>query len=164
MGLDMNVREIPRHQKVMLQQFGQSILTYSAGGTGSYNVNSGETIPEYFDIEAYVLKNPTAQIPYSVGKGLCYWRKHPDIHGWMKNLFFEKGGQTESDFNGDNVFLTEEDVLQLKADIENENLPKTSGFFFGDSDGRLKENDLEKVDLMLDALSNGSLIYYTSSW
>ena len=61
-------------------------------------------------------------------------------------------------------WLTVKDVLNLKDAIENDKLPKTSGFFFGDSDGRLKEDDLEKVNSMLDALQNGSLIYYISSW
>ena len=82
----------------------------------------------------------------------------------MKNLFFDKGGITTSDFNHDIVFLTVEDVENLKTAIVEETLPKTSGFFFGDSDGRIKEGDLEKADLMLDALSKGSAIYYTSSW
>ena len=35
---------------------------------------------------------------------LFYWRKHHDLHGWMKNLFFKKGGTGE--FNCDYVVLT----------------------------------------------------------
>ena len=162
MGLDMMVQEVPRYQKSILQQFGQSVVNSMNNST--YNVHTEESTSEFFDFEMFVAKNPTAQIPYDVSRELVYWRKHPDIHGWMKNLFFEKGGETESDFNGDCVWLTVKDVLNLKDAIENDKLPKTSGFFFGDSDGRLKEDDLEKVDSMLDALSNGSLIYYISSW
>lgn len=161
MGLDMMVREVPKWQISTLQQFGQSVLNSS---NSTYNVHSEETTTELFDFEMFIAKNPTAQIPYDISRELVYWRKHPDIHGWMKNLFFEKNGSTDSDFNHDNVWLTEEDVLNLKDAIENDKLPKTSGFFFGDSDGRLKENDLENVDLMLTTLSKGSLIYYTSSW
>ena len=161
MGLDMMVQEVPKYQISTLQQFGQSVLNST---NSTYNVHTDETTSEFFDFEMFVVKNPTAQIPYDVSRELVYWRKHPDIHGWMKNLFFEKKGQTKSDFNGDNVWLTVKDIINLKDDIEKDNLPTTSGFFFGDSDGRLKENDLEKADQMLDALSKGSLIYYTSSW
>ena len=162
MGLDMMVQEVQKYQKSVLQQFGQSIVNSMSNST--YNVHTDEITPEFFDFEMFVAKNPTAQIPYDVSRELVYWRKHPDIHGWMKNLFFEKGGETDCDFNHDNVWLTVKDVLNLKDAIEKDNLPKTSGFFFGDSDGRLKITDLEKVDSMLDALQNGSLIYYTSSW
>ena len=55
-------------------------------------------------------------------------------------------------------------IEKLKEDIEKDNLPSTSGFFFGSSEGLLKKNDLEKANTMLDALSKGSLIYYISSW
>ena len=162
MGLDMMVQEVSRYQKSVLQQFGQLVVNSMSNST--YNVHTEESTSEFFDFEMLVAKNPTAQIPHDSSRELVYWRKHPDIHGWMKNLFFEKGGETESDFNGDSVWLTVKDVLNLKDAIENDKLPKTSGFFFGDSDGRLKEDDLEKVDSMLDALQNGSLIYYISSW
>ena len=162
MGLDMMVQEVSKNQISTLQQFGQSIV--NSMSNSAYNVQTGQTTPEFFDFEMFVTKNPTASIPYQLSKELVYWRKHPDIHGWMKNLFFEKGGQTESDFNHDVVWLTIKDVINLKDAIENDKLPKTSGFFFGDSDGRLKEDDIEKANSMLDALSNGSLIYYISSW
>ena len=162
MGLDMFVREIRTWEQRELSQFAQAILNTLPK---SFNVNNPDPdVEEDFDLESFLLKNPTLSVPYRLGEEVVYWRKHPDIHGWMKNLFFEKGGQTESDFNHDIVWLTEEDVLQLKKDIENDELPRTSGFFFGDSDGRLKETEIERVDLMLNALSKGSLIYYTSSW
>ena len=159
MGLDMFVREIRTWEKRELGNFVQSVLK------SIYNVNNPNPVEEEkFDINSFILRNPTIPVPYQLGEELCYWRKHPDLHGWMKNLFFDKGGITTSDFNHDIVFLTVEDVENLKTAIVEETLPKTSGFFFGDSDGRVKEGDLEKVDLMLDALSKGSAIYYTSSW
>ena len=159
MGLDMFVREIRTWEKRELGNFVQSVLK------SIYNVNNPNPVEEEeFDTNSFILRNPTIPVPYQLGEELCYWRKHPDLHGWMKNLFFDKGGTTTSDFNHDIVFLTVEDVENLKTAIVEETLPKTSGFFFGDSDGRVKEGDLEKVDLMLDALSKGSAIYYTSSW
>jgi hypothetical protein len=130
--------------------------------TPTIDVNNSDS--NNIDFDTLTLKNPTIPVPYQIGKELCYWRKHPDLHGWMKNLFFEKGGETESDFNHDVVWLTVKDVLNLKDAIKNDNLPKTSGFFFGNSDGRLKITDIEKADIMLEALGKGSSIYYTSSW
>ena len=29
---------------------------------------------------------------------LHYWRKHPNLHGWMESLYYEKGG-TAGSFN-----------------------------------------------------------------
>ena len=40
--------------------------------------------------------------PIVVAKEIAYWRKHPDLHGWMENLYREKGGREKS-FNGDLV-------------------------------------------------------------
>ena len=62
-----------------------------------------------------------------------YWRKHPNLHGWMQNLYDMKGG-TSPDFNGDCVVLDSEDLDNLEQDIKDGNLPDTTGFFFGESD------------------------------
>ena len=60
---------------------------------------------------------------------LHYWRKHPNLHGWMQALYFEKGGE-QQDFNCTPVALNLDDLDRLEADIKAENLPPTSGFFF----------------------------------
>ena len=65
---------------------------------------------------------------------LHYWRKHPDLHGWMRLLYREKDG-TNSEFNCVNVRLDAEDLGRLEADIREKRLPRTDGFFFGESDG-----------------------------
>ncbi|HWJ87620.1 MAG TPA: phosphoglycerate kinase [Pelagibacterium sp.] len=62
-----------------------------------------------------------------------YWRKHPNLHGWMEDLYFQKGG-TEL-FNCITLTLTTEDLDRLEADVRAGNLPPTAGFFFGESDG-----------------------------
>ena len=46
-----------------------------------------------------------------------YWRKHPNLHGWMQSLYESKGGTSDS-FNGDCVVLTESDL-----DLEDQHLP-----------------------------------------
>ena len=165
MGLDMMVREIRTWEKTELGNFVQSVLKTI------YDVNNSNPCEmlvknwnEEFDLDSFILRNPTIAIPYQIGEELCYWRKHPDLHGWMRDLFYDKGGKSETSFNGDVVFLTVEDVKNLRIAITEEKLPYTSGFFFGESDISQKHADLEEIDKILNALKKGSLIYYTSSW
>ena len=92
-----------------------------------------------------------------------YWRKHPNLHGWMQNVYDMKGGTSDS-FNGDCVVLDSEDLDNLEADIKEGNLPDTSGFFFGESSNEEEENenDLLFVTKAREAIANGKTIYYTS--
>ena len=92
-----------------------------------------------------------------------YWRKHPNLHGWMHNLYGMKGG-TSSDFNGDCVVLDEIDLDLLEDDIKNGNLPDTSGFFFGNSIGDENDDDLEFVRKAREEIKEGKTVYYTSWW
>ena len=93
---------------------------------------------------------------------VAYWRKHPDLHGWMQKLYEEKGGEDKS-FNGDPVVLTLADLDRLEDDILGGNLPKTTGFFFGESGG-MSLKDLEFVLDDRKAIQEGDTIYYDSSW
>jgi hypothetical protein len=45
-----------------------------------------------------------------------YWRKHPNLHGWMAGRYYEKGG-TDDDFNVNTVELTPEDIDELERTI-----------------------------------------------
>ena len=94
---------------------------------------------------------------------LHYWRKHPNLHGWMNELYDSKGGVSTS-FNGDCVVLTEKDLDQLEDDIKDGSLPDTSGFFFGQTDGSEREDDLEFVKKAREAIKEGKTVYYTSWW
>ncbi len=100
--------------------------------------------------------------PIVIAKEIAYWRKHPDLHGWMENIYREKGGREQS-FNGDPVRLTLADLDRLEEDILRKNLPKTSGFFFGES-GEISLKDLEFVLEARKAIQEGDTIYYDSSW
>ena len=69
---------------------------------------------------------------------LAYWRKHNRLHGWMQDLWVDKGKpnapQGENpmgDFNCVPVRLTLSDLEQLEAHVTNKQLPETGGFFFG---------------------------------
>jgi len=52
----------------------------------------------------------------------------------MENLYREKGGADDS-FNCVNVRLNRTDIDRLEADIKEQRLPHTMGFFFGETDG-----------------------------
>ena len=94
---------------------------------------------------------------------IAYWRKHPDLHGWMEQLYRKKGG-TEVSFNGDTVLLTEEDIDNLKIAVLTRTLPSTSGFFFGASRQEINFADLEFIEKAKEAIKEGYTIYYDSSW
>ncbi len=91
-----------------------------------------------------------------------YWRKHPNLHGWMENLYFEKGGSEL--FNCITLTLTAEDLDRLEADIRAGNLPPTAGFFFGESDGSENEDDLAFIAKARAALAEGKTVFYDSWW
>jgi hypothetical protein len=105
---------------------------------------------------------------------IAYWRKHPNLQGWMENLWENKGrpnANDESDsmglseFNCVPVELSYEDLDSLEKDIQNSSMPQTAGFFFGnDSDDYYKEKDLEFIQSARFALDNGNKVYYDSWW
>jgi hypothetical protein len=94
---------------------------------------------------------------------IAYWRKHPNLHGWMHRLWNQKG--FDGDFNGDELELTREDLDWLEQDIIEGNLPGTSGFFFGnDADDYYRENDLKFIREARAELFLGLRVFYNSSW
>jgi hypothetical protein len=98
---------------------------------------------------------------------LAYWRKHPNLQGWMKQLWEEKNpDDTEiTSFNGVEVELTWEDLERLELDIISGGLPETTGFFFGeDSTEFYYDNDLEFVKNAKAELFMGLRVFYNSSW
>ena len=95
---------------------------------------------------------------------LMYWRKHHDLHGWMEQLYVNKGG-TEM-FNGIPVVLSLDDLDLLERDIKNWNLPHTTGFFFGNNppDEDSNEEDLAFIKKAREAINDGFEVIYNSSW
>ena len=123
-------------------------------------------------------------------ESLADWRKHNRLHGWMEELWEDKGRPFEgnlddlndsfgSSFNCVPVELTLEDLDQLEKDINEKVLPETGGFFFGadsfdweDKDGNppkendyyYKETDLEFIRDARQALQDGKKVFYDSWW
>lgn len=97
------------------------------------------------------------------GTEIHYWRKHPNLHGWMERLYREKGGQDDS-FNCVNLQLTRTDLDALDDAIRSRSLPSTSGFFFGESDGSEVDDDLQFVAKARESIAAGLTVFYSSWW
>ena len=101
---------------------------------------------------------------------LAYWRKHPNLQGWMERLWQERHeGQPigPDGFNCVELELTWEDLDRLEADIRAGNMARlnTTGFFFGNaSDDHYHEQDLEFIRQARAELFLGLRVFYNSSW
>ena len=109
--------------------------------------------------------NKAAESGEQVYDDFNYWRKHPNLQGWMQKLYEKKGGQNP-DFNCSPVALTQEDIDNLAQDILDNNLPQTSGFFFGESirDREQEKRDLEFCKQASEAIKEGYTVFYDSWW
>ena len=95
---------------------------------------------------------------------LAYWRKHPNLHGWMEKLAERKNLKYDS-FNGIELELTWEDLDELERTVTHKQLPSTSGFFFGnDADEHYYESDLAFIRNAKAELFIGLKVFYNSSW
>ena len=94
---------------------------------------------------------------------LHYWRKHPNLEGWFRDLYYAKGGRKD-EFNCAHVRVTERDLGDLEEAVRTDNLPETSGFFFGVSDGSEKEDDLKFIRKAREAIHAGGTVFYSSWW
>jgi hypothetical protein len=133
-----------------------------AGAQADYNEGMA------WDKEKGAMVNPSVTEP----REIAYWRKHPNLHGWMEALWVRKtnpGWWSDPDrageFNGVELELTWDDLDQLEQDIRNKKLPGTSGFFFGnDADDYYRKHDLKFVrDAKAEAFL-GLKVFYNSSW
>jgi hypothetical protein len=129
-----------------------------------------------WDKEKGAMVNPSVTEP----REIAYWRKHPNLHGWMQRLWVRKtnerlgprdksGWWTDPDrageFNGVELELTWDDLEQLEQDIRDKNLPNTTGFFFGnDADDHYREHDLKFVREAKAEAFLGLKVFYNSSW
>lgn len=105
---------------------------------------------------------------------LAYWRKHPNLQGWMERLWEHKlaaegktpePGDFGSTFNGVELELTWQDLDELERAVTHGQLPATSGFFFGNNaDEYYRESDLEFIRNARAELFVGLKVFYNSSW
>jgi len=111
-----------------------------------------------WDVEDKQFVNPRVKAP----REIAYWRKHPDLHGYMHKLWESKGN--EGSFNGDELELTYEDLEDLERAITHTQLPRTEGFFFGVSSIDRRDGDLAFVASAKAEIFLGFKVFYNSSW
>ena len=124
-----------------------------------------------WDENAKEFVNKTVNKP----REIAYWRKHPNLHGWMESLWkrrLHESNQEQPDdngwgssFNGIELELTWQDLDELEHAVKHGQLPGTTGFFFGDSaDDYYKEQDLQFIKEARAELFLGLKVFYNSSW
>lgn len=125
------------------------------------------------DMYAYAAAKENSEWDGNNHREIAYWRKHPNLHGWMEQLWNSKGRpgveqySTNADvmFNGIELELTWEDLDALEEDIKNARLPATRGFFFGDgSDEYYRDQDLKFIKEARAEIFTGLKVFYNSSW
>jgi hypothetical protein len=133
---------------------------YVAAKSGAYDEYWGDENQNKEDSDPTKFRKPTE---------MAYWRKHPNLQGWMERLWLEKNpGATDNPdyvFNGVELELTWDDLDRLEADVKAGNLPKTKGFFFGDaSDDFYMKDDLNFIKAAKAEVFLGLKVFYNSSW
>ena len=134
------------------------MYAYTAARAGQQN--------EFYETSEYV-DGEYVNIKVTKPRELAYWRKHPNLHGWMEQLWNKRNGGNHdgSTFNGSELELTYDDLEVLELDIIAGTLPGTSGFFFGkDADDHYREQDLEFIKNARAELFMGLKVFYNSSW
>ena len=95
---------------------------------------------------------------------LAYWRKHPNLHGYIVRQF--AGGVDKCQ----NIPLTATDLLDIIEASRSRQLPHTEGFFFGVSNMDEDEIELDVMQLskVLDWLKEDTsllrTVHYQASW
>ena len=133
--------------------------------------NKQETIMG-LDMYAYTLPKDDARppvdfeiddIPDWERRNLHYWRKHPNLHGWMNRLYWLKGG-TDPNFNCNTLAITADDLDALERVVMANQLPETTGFFFGVTRSEERDEDLEFIRKAREEIAQGRTIAYYAWW
>lgn len=125
----------------------------------------------YYDDVNYA-KDDTDPTKIGEPRELSYWRKHPNLQGHMEQLWIKKNldlvqdhHATGASFNCVELELTWEDIDELEQAVRHNQLPKTTGFFFGSpSDNYYFKQDLAFVQAARAELFLGLKVFYNSSW
>lgn len=116
------------------------------------------------------IQNPAATVDLKVIEGVrptqvAYWRKFNALHGWMEDLYRERGG-TDPDFNCNTVRMDDETLRRLEGDIDADALKPRSGFFFGGME--IHPEDIESTRKFIvaarQAMADGDVVFYDSWW
>ena len=140
---------------------GLDMYAYTATRAGQMNEFYEGAI---WDSELKDQVNPKVDKP----REIAYWRKHPNLHGWMARLWLEREGNELRDtnhFNGIELELSWDELDKLERIVKKRKLPSTSGFFFGDdADQHYYSHDLEFIKKAKAEAFLGLKVFYNSSW
>lgn len=91
---------------------------------------------------------------------LGYWRKHPNLHGYIVQTFAD--GVDECQL----IELTKLDLLAIIEAVQTDALPLTKGFFFGVSDGPDDQDTTAQITKAIEWLdaAPGRRVTYEASW
>jgi len=94
---------------------------------------------------------------------LGYWRKHPNLHGYIVQEFAEGVDECQE------IELNRNAILKILDAIDNKSLPDTEGFFFGETEGTEAEHDTQVFTAALEWLNREipgvwKSITYRASW
>lgn len=96
---------------------------------------------------------------------LGYWRKHPNLHGYIVNTFASGKDECQQ------IDLSKENLENIITAVNEKRLPHTEGFFFGQSYNNEEEREKD-IKIILGALKwlepsgdkSYRRIYYQASW
>jgi hypothetical protein len=132
-------------------------------------------------LDMYAFARPPRKTNSDDDVGICDWRKHNRLQGWMQELWESKGcpnAKEDGDFNCVELQLNAQDIDELEDAILTMSMPESDGFFWGsdsffwaDEDGNdypensyyYLEQDLEFVTEARKMLDKGYRVFY-SCW
>jgi hypothetical protein len=133
---------------------GLDMYAYTATRAGQKN--------EFYETSDYV-DGEFVNAKVAKPRKIAYWRKHPNLHGWMQRLWESRGNS--GDFNGDELELTWADLDALEQAVTHGQLPTTGGFFFGNPcNEHYRKQDLEFIKNARAELFMALKVFYNSSW
>tara|TARA_R100001480_G_scaffold125060_1_gene123264 strand:+ start:1075 stop:1452 length:378 start_codon:yes stop_codon:yes gene_type:complete len=106
-------------------------------------------------IEGFELESETFE--------LGYWRKHPNLHGYIVEKFAD--GQD----NCQSIYLETKNLERILGAVMQDGLPHTTGFFFGESESADYQDTAKQIEgaiKWLNVKDNDVLrsVYYWASW
>ncbi len=94
---------------------------------------------------------------------LGYWRKHPNLHGYIVKTFADGDDQCQR------IPLDDKQLLQILEAVKADTLPHTEGFFFGVSNSSDKGDSITQLEAAIKWLNTEEprvmrSVYYQASW
>ena len=103
--------------------------------------------------------NPKRSETYELG----YWRKHPNLHGYIVENFADGIDNCQS------IYLDQDALTNILEAVEANDLPHTIGFFFGETDGSERDDTIAILKNAIEWLTTTDegvwrSVHYRASW